>query len=251
MSPGRRENHFARQSAAYRAFRPTYPAELFDFLAAESVARERAWDCGTGNGQAAVGLAERFARVIASDASVQQIRRAVGHPRVRYCVALAEASGLGRSSVDLVTVAQAVHWFDFGPFFAEVRRVARAQGLVALWCYGLPEIDREIDRRIRTFYTDVVGPYWPRERRHVETGYRELPFPFLEIDPPRLALRAEWDLDRLVGYVGTWSTVGVFRRHTHRDPLPELADRLAAVWGPPRTRRTLRFPLHVRVGRVG
>jgi SAM-dependent methyltransferase len=243
-------NHFSAQAAEYREFRPTYPATLFDFLASVSLACERAWDCGTGSGQAALGLAERFKRVVASDASRQQIARAARHPRVHYWVALAERSGLEGSSVDVVTAAQAAHWFDFEGFYGEVRRVARPGGVLALWCYSLPEIDPAIDGPIRSFYTDVVGPYWPKERVHVEAHYRDVPFPFTEIEAPPCAMRAEWDLSRLLGYVGTWSPVKIFLRETGRDPLPPLAEALSEVWGPASRKRTLRFPLHLRVGRV-
>jgi SAM-dependent methyltransferase len=246
----RLQNHFAAQAAEYREFRPTYPPELFDFLASVSPARQRAWDCGTGNGQAALGLAERFALVVASDATRQQITRATSHRRVRYWVALAEKSGLKDCSVDLVTVAQAVHWFDLEGFYAQVRQVAHPGGILALWCYGLQRSTRRSNRSIQTFYTDVVGPYWPKERHHVEARYRDLPFPFAEIDPPHCAMDAEWDLSRLLGYVGTWSPLKIFRRETRRDPLPALADALAEVWGPARRTRTLHFPLHLRVGRV-
>jgi len=153
--------------------------------------------------------------------------------------------------VDLVTVAQAVHWFDLQGFYTEVRRVARPRAVVALWCYPLTQIDPVIDPLIVHFYSDVVGPYWPNERVHVEKAYHELPFPFEEIAVPSFWMEAEWDLGQLLGYVDTWSPVRIFRQKTGRDPLDDLAASLASVWGDPQRRRRARFPLHFRVGRIG
>lgn len=245
-----RKNHFGEQAAEYRRFRPTYPRSLFEFLADASGGRRLAWDCGTGNGQAAIALAEVFDRVVASDASLEQIRAAELHERVEYCVAPAEACPFRPSSVDLVAVAQAAHWFDLERFYAEVRRTVRPGGVVALWCYTLLEIDPAIDSRIERFYSEVVGPYWPKERAQVERCYRDLPFPFEQIPPPAASMEAEWDFAQLIGYVETWSPVRIFRRERSHDPVPELAEPLAALWGEPSRSRRVRFPLHFRIGRV-
>ena len=249
-SSGFWKNYFGGHATEYRRFRPTYPRALFEFLAGLAPARRLAWDCGTGNGQAALGLAEFFDRVVATDASREQIAQASAHPRVEYRVAGAEDSGLDGSAIDLVTVAQAVHWFDLERFYTEVRRVARPRAVVALWCYPLTQIDPAIDPLIVHFYSDVVGPYWPNERVHVEKAYRELPFPFEEVAVPSFWMEAEWDLGQLLGYVDTWSPVRIFRQKTGRDPLDDLAASLASVWGDPQRRRRARFPLHFRVGRV-
>lgn len=182
-------DHFSTHSADYRRYRPHYPRVLFEWLAQASPARSAAWDCGTGNGQAAVALGELFERIVATDPSANQLAEADLHPRVEYRNARAEASGLTTASVDLVTVAQALHWFDLGLFYPEVSRVLRPGGLVAVWCYGLLEIEPSIDRIVGHFYENVVGPYWPPQRRHIESGYRELPFPFAAVVPPPCAGR--------------------------------------------------------------
>ena len=244
------KDHFTPHAKEYSEFRPRYPADLFEFLASVSPARDSAWDCGTGNGQAAVGLAERFARVIATDASAQQIAQATSHPRVEYRVAAAESSGIGDGSVDLVTVAQALHWFDVERFNAEARRALRPRGVVAVWCYTHLEVDPEIDRMVQAFYADVVGAYWPKERVHVETGYRDLPFPFEQLETPHFAMCADWDLGHLVGYLDTWSAVRIYRQQRGRDPLAALDAELANAWGRRDRVRRLRFPLHLRVGRL-
>ncbi len=244
------KNYFAAHAGEYRRFRPTYPRRLFEVLAAWSPALRLAWDCGTGNGQAALALAERFERVVATDASREQIAQATPHPRIDYRVTPAEDSGLADSSVDLVTVAQAVHWFDLDRFYAEVRRVARPRAIIALWCYTRLEIDPAIDSLLERFYADVVGPYWPKERVHVEREYRDLPFPFDEIAPPHLVMEAEWNLAELLGYVDTWSPVRIFRAERGSDPLDELADAVAPAWGDPPRARRISFRLCFRIGRV-
>jgi SAM-dependent methyltransferase len=244
-------NHFGGHAREYHRFRPSYPAALFERLAALSPAQKLAWDCGTGNGQAAIGIAERFDRVIATDASSEQIAEAKAHPRVEYRIAAAESSGIAEASVDLVTVAQAIHWFDLDRFYAEVRRVARPRAVIAAWCYALMETEAAIDAEILRFYTDVVGPYWPKERVYVDALYRDLPFPFEEIAMPSLAMECEWSLDDVLGYVDTWSPVRIYRRQRGADPLAELAEPLARAWGPSELRRRIRFPLHFRVGRCG
>ena len=244
------QDHFTAHSAEYRRFRPTYPQALFAHLAGLAPARRSAWDCGTGNGQAAKQLAEVFDHVIATDASAEQIAQAAAHPRVEYRVSRAEASALDDASVDLVAVAQAVHWFDLEAFYAEVRRVARPRAVLALWCYELTRIDPAVDECVFRFYSDVVGPYWPKQRVHVEKGYRELPFPFAEIAIPEFAMEAEWTLGHLLGYIDTWSPVRIYRREVGRDPIDELAPKLAAAWGDPGRTRLARFPMNFRVGRV-
>jgi ubiquinone/menaquinone biosynthesis C-methylase UbiE len=135
------KDHFSSVAGNYAAFRPDYPRELFQWLASVSPARSAAWDCATGNGQAAVGLAEYFKTVIGTDASADQIANATPHPKIRYSVVPAEKSGLTAQSMDLITVAQSAHWFDLDRFYSEVRRVLRPGGCVALWCYGVIEFD--------------------------------------------------------------------------------------------------------------
>jgi SAM-dependent methyltransferase len=244
-------DHFSPVARAYAAHRPRYPEELFDWLAGVTPSRELAWDCATGSGQAAVALARRFERVVATDASAEQISAATPDARVEYRVSPAEASGLAPASVDLVTVAQALHWFDRAAFYGEVRRVLRERGLLAVWTYGASLFgDPALDAIHRRFYVDVVGPCWPAERALVETGYATIDFPFEEIEPPSFAMEAEWPLESFLGYVGTWSAVSRFRRERGLDPVAPFAAELAARWGDPATARRIRWPLAVRVGRA-
>ncbi len=199
------KDHFSRQAEQYTQYRPHYPAELFRFLAGVPARTERAWDCGTGNGQAAVELAKYFDEVIATDPSARQIEHAVEHPRVSYLVAPAEQAPLADSSVDLVTVAQALHWFDHPRFYGEVRRVLRPDGAIAAWCYALASITPEVDAVVWHLYSDLLGTYWPPERQMTMDGYATIPFPFAELPDPKIAMTAEWSLDDLLGYLGTWS----------------------------------------------
>ena len=243
-------DHFSGVAGAYAEHRPRYPDRLFEWLAEVSPGHELAWDCATGSGQAAVALAARFDRVLGTDASAAQIAAAQMHSRVEYRVAPAEASGLPDASADLVTVAQALHWFDRPPFYAEARRVLRPGGLVAAWTYGASVFDDpRADAAHRRFYSDTVGPFWPAERALVESGYRAIEFPFEEIDAPEFEMEAEWPLSSFLGYVGTWSAVTRFRRKRGYDPVAELGDELRRLWGNPETPRRIRWPLAMRVGR--
>jgi SAM-dependent methyltransferase len=243
-------DHFSTVSAAYAAFRPRYPDALFDFLAQQAPALDAAWDCGTGTGQAAVGLARHFARVIATDASEDQIAHATPHSRVSYRVAPAEASGLPDQSVDLVTAAQALHWFDRPRFWNEARRVLRPRGVIAVWTYVLCEIAPDIDTILRRFYAVTVGPFWAPERRLTEQRYRTIEFPFAEFAAPHFVIEQCLSLDEVAGYVRTWSaTRGFVRQHGH-DPVEELARELAPYWGDPQRARLARWPTAMRVGRI-
>lgn len=244
------KDHFSAQAADYARYRPHYPAELFRWLADAAPGRSLAWDCATGNGQVAAGLALHFSAVMASDASAEQLRQAPALPGVTYRVEPAERSTLGDASADLVTVGQALHWFDLERFYRETRRVLRPGGLVAAWCYNLLSCEPEVDRAVGRFYREVVGPYWPADRAKVEHGYRDLPFPFEPVAPPDLALHADWDLERLLGYLGTWSASQRYRAERGADPLQEIAEPLAAAWGSPERRRRIKWPLHFRVGTV-
>ena len=243
-------DHFSRIAPAYASCRPVYPDELFAYLATLPVQHELAWDCGAGSGQATLPLTQAFRRVLATDISAAMLASAPRHPRIEYRVAPADQSGLDAASVDLITVAQALHWMDTEPFFAEADRVLKPGGVLAVWSYGVQELgDTSLDGVLGRFYRDVVGPYWPAERRHVETGYRLLPFPYEEIDSPGFAMEAQWTLSELLGYVGTWSATQRFREALGHDPVPDLGEELAHPWGSPAGVRTVRWPLSLRVGR--
>ena len=209
-----------------------------------------AWDCATGSGQAAIGLADHFEQVEATDASAAQLAAALAHPRVRYRQAPADASGLPPRSVDLVTVAQALHWLDRPAFYAEAGRVLVPGGVVAAWCYGLVELGAGLDQLIHAFYERTVGPYWPPERALVDSAYRTIDFPFAELALPAITMEAEVTLEELGGYLGTWSAVLGYRSARGNDPVAPLLDRLRGAWGGAQRRRPARWPLALRAGRV-
>jgi SAM-dependent methyltransferase len=244
------KDHFSSRSADYAVYRPTYPASVVDYLASLCGGTELALDVGCGSGQLSVLLAARFGRVIATDASAQQVAKAEPHPRVEYRVAAAEASGLADRSVDLITAAQAAHWFDLPAFYAEARRIGKPGGVLALITYGVLEADPEINPVVQHFYKDVVGPYWPPERRHVEEGYRSFDFPFAEIAAPPLAITVHWRAADLIGYTDTWSAVRGAEKALGRSPVVAFRQSLAEAWGDLEQRRTIRFPLSFRVGRL-
>lgn len=244
------KDHFSQAASAYARYRPEYPAELFSYLASLTPRREVALDCATGSGQAAVGLADYYALVVASDGSVSQLQSAQRHPHVAYIGNLAEQPALQSHSVDLVVAAQAAHWFDHERFYPEVRRVLRSDGALALWTYGLAYVEPQIDAIVRHFYDEVIGPYWPPERRWVESAYRDLPFPLREVAAPTLQLNLQWDLDSLIGYIGTWSAVQRYTRATGQDPLSTLRAEIAPFWPSPVATKAVTWPLHLRVGRT-
>ena len=244
------QDHFSDVAAAYAAHRPTYPAALVDFLAESAPGRDLAWDAGCGSGQLSVLLADRFARVIATDASPEQIAHAAPHPNVAYACAPAEACGLPQGVADLAVAAQAAHWFDLPAYYAEVRRVGRAGALVALVTYGLVRVDHAIDHLVDRFYVDVLGSYWPPERRHVEDGYRSLAFPFQEIVTPHFEMQASWTLVDLIGYVETWSAVWALEQAEGRARLEAFRREVAHLWGKEPAVRSVRWPVALRVGRV-
>jgi ubiquinone/menaquinone biosynthesis C-methylase UbiE len=244
------KDHFSGHAAAYADSRPQYPAELFDWLATLTPSHDCAWDCGTGNGQAAVALTQHYLNVIATDASAQQIERAFPHPRVEYRTAPAERSGLDQHSIDLVTVAQAAHWFDLPAFYSEAQRVVKPGGAIVLWCYGFCRVTPEVDEILNAFYTGETDAYWPPERRLVDALYRTLPFSFTEIAAPVLHMKQNWNLSQLLAYLRTWSGVQRFIKQTGRDPIPSLEAELKRVWGSPDEFRTVSWPLHFRAGHI-
>jgi hypothetical protein len=242
------KDHFSGHAADYSRYRPVYPHALFEYLASIAPARERAWDCATGNGQAARVLAELFTEVVATDASSEQLALAPTHPRVAYRREPAEATSLEAASCDLVTVAQALHWLRWDEFYAEVRRTARPGAILAAWTYPLMRVDDRIDDILRTFHDETVGEYWPPERVLVDSGYAGIPFPFGELEAPAFEMCCEWTAAQALGYVETWSAVRRFRRARGRDPLAEVASDLEAAWG--RGPRAVRWPLTLLIGLV-
>ena len=241
---------FSAHASTYAAARPEYPDDLYRFLATLPPARDAAWDCATGNGQAARDLARYFRRVIATDASAAQIALAARLPNVEYHVATAEQSGVSDRSVQLVTVAQALHWLDHDRFYPEVRRVTAPGGVIAAWSYGACSAGPDVEPLLREFEFDTVGAYWHEGRRWVDEGYRTIPFPFPEIPAPTFRLRVRWNLRQLGLYLSSWSAVAAFRRDRGEDPVPRLLDRIAHHWGAPDAMREVHWPLALRIGRV-
>jgi SAM-dependent methyltransferase len=241
------KDHFSRQSAAYSRYRPGYPPELIGWVASQAPDRRLAVDCATGNGQAALALAARFESVIALDGSQSQLRKARRGPNIAYVAALAEQLPLRDGSVSLVAAAQAAHWFDFERFHSECRRVLVPGGVVAAWTYGKFRVDAAVDAVIDDFYDNVVGAFWPPERRYVELGYRTLPFPWREATPPEFVLETDWDLEQVLGYLASWSAVQRYVDRHGRDPLLPLRGPLESAFGATGPRR-LSWSIHVRLG---
>jgi len=242
------KDYFTQQAAGYAEFRPSYPPALFGWLASESPGHAFAWDCATGNGQAALGIAPYFDRVIATDASEAQLANAHPHPRVSYRRARAEESGLESASVDLVTVAQALHWLDHPAFFAEVRRVLRPGGVVAAWGYGLVRIAPEIDAVLEEYCYGTLHGYWAPERRFVEERYCSIAFPFRALEPPPFTLELHWTLPHLLGYLRTWSATRVYLDREGRDPVVQVEQSLAPLWPDADEERAMRWELFMRAG---
>ena len=244
------KDHFSERATLYAAYRPRYPDSLFKFLAGLTPQHRSALDCGTGNGQAALGLADHFERVIATDPSPAQIENAVPHQRIEYRAAPADSSGLPERSMDLVTAAQALHWFEPVSFFAEAQRVLVEDGAIAVWGYGDPVLDDErLQETLHSFNRELLEPYWYPERKLLLDGYRTIAFPFDEVDTPALELEMRWTLPELAGYLRTWSATARFAAERGTDPVNQVEALLAVHWGDPAARRVIRWPLALRAGR--
>jgi SAM-dependent methyltransferase len=244
----RRGDHFGVVAQGYAAYRPTYPEPLFAWLATQVPTRALAWDAGCGSGQASVALAEHFAQVVGTDLNAQQIEAATPHPRVAYRTAPAHLSGLADRSVSLVTVAQALHWFDVDAFHAEVKRVLVPGGVIAEWTYSL--MFTPGNERVGALVNDLdrlVHPWWPPERRHVDDRYAMLPFPFGSLEAPWFRMTATWTRGQLLGYLRTWSAITRCKALTGQDPLAAFESALAEAWGG-EDRVTVEWPLTLRVG---
>lgn len=241
-------DHFSGVSSGYAAFRPSYPAALFDALADIAPSCALAWDCGAGTGQASVELAHRFTAVVATDASASQIAQATVHPRVTYRVSPAHESGLADASVGLITVAQALHWFDVDAFHAEAQRVLVPHGVIAEWSYGLLDVPSAplVASMVNALDAEVKA-WWPPERRHIDDGYQQLPFPFKAVNVGNFTMEASWTAEQLLGYLGTWSAITHYREEQGSDPLVGFAERLPEAWGRV-PHHMIRWPLTLRVG---
>lgn len=244
-------DHYSSAAGQYARYRPHYPQALFAWLASVAPNRSVAWDCGTGNGQAATALAATFTHVVATDPSTAQLAHAERGTAVSYAAMTAERTALAGASVAAVTVAQALHWFDRPAFYAEVERVLMPHGVLAVWSYGLCTLDDAVlDAELRRFHGVTVGPHWPAERALVDAGYEGLQLPFAELSVPPLRMETLWTLEQFAGYVSTWSAVQRARTSTGTDPLPAFVETLRARWGGAERARRIEWPLAVRAGRV-
>jgi len=241
---------FSPIAGQYARSRPGYPAELFGYLASLVEPRRLAWDCATGNGQAARGLARHFGRVIATDVSDEQIRHAAPHPKIEFRVATSEQSGLGDASVDLVTVASALHWFDLEKFYAEARRVTRPGGVVAAWSYHIGHVEPPFDDLFRRFYIDVLFPYFGTGARLVDQKYETVTLPGKPLDPGRFSVSVRWNLDQLLAFIRSWSGTQQYTRERGEDPVGSILEELERLWGDRGKVRTVRWPLYLRVSRL-
>ncbi|HYG18254.1 MAG TPA: class I SAM-dependent methyltransferase [Ohtaekwangia sp.] len=240
---------FSGHARLYATFRPTYPEDLYQFIFSHLRQRDRAWDCATGNGQVAQFLSRHFKNVFATDISAQQLREAIPANNIRYTMGAAEQSGFEDDQFDLITVGQALHWFDRDRFYEEVNRVGRDKGLLAVWGYAMLSIGDPIDECLIDFYTHVVGPYWDGARKLVDDRYRTIEFPFEELTPPEFSIAVSWDRDRLAGYLESWSATQKYIQTNGVNPVDALIHSLEKHW-PKNTAKQVRFPVFMRLGRI-
>lgn len=242
------KDNFSKQSAGYAKYRPAYPQQLYDFIFQQVADKQIAWDCATGNGQAAKELAKVFDKVCATDISQKQIEQAVQQPNIFYSVQPAEQTNFPDNSFDLITVAQALHWFRFDNFYAEVRRVAKANSIFAGWTYSLVRISKEIDALIEDHHNNTLGSYWDDERKYVNEEYRTIPFPFKKLATPGFTISYEWTHEELEGYFNTWSALQKFITEEHYNPVGELMARIKTFWK--QGKMKINFPIHLLIGQI-
>lgn len=242
-------NRFSQQSDSYKKFRPTYPAELYNLLFSTCNSFNAAWDCGTGNGQVALQLAPKFEKVFASDISEKQLANAERRPNIEYLNFRAEQSPFEEASIDLITVGQAIHWFDIPLFLEEARRVLKPEGVLAFWGYGLLRVSPDIDELIDHFYSEVVGPHWDFERQHVDSGYQTIKFDWQEIETPLdLNIQANWNLIQFEGFFNSWSAVQNYKENYNGiNPVNSFIDRVRPLWN--ESLKTIEFPIFLRMGK--
>ncbi|HEV7781080.1 MAG TPA: class I SAM-dependent methyltransferase [Chitinophagaceae bacterium] len=248
------KDNFSQQASLYAKYRPAYPPELFDFILGPIESKQSAWDCATGNGQTAKELAKHFNKVCATDISQKQLDNAGQARNIVYSLQPAEGTNFKDDQFDLVTVSQALHWFDFEKFYAEVKRVTRHGGWIAAWMYGLLSISPEIDELIHHYHFTTLGDHWDPERKYVDDNYAGIPFPFEPIKTPVFAIRYEWTIEELEGYFGTWSALQKFIAANGFSPVADLMKKIRPYWsktlGEITEKRNVVFPLHLRMGAV-
>lgn len=239
-------NEFSRQARSYAQFRPRYPKELYDFLLSLVPGKSKGWDCATGNGQVASTLSAYFEKIIATDISSEQLKNAFPAPNVEYRIEPAEKVSFGNEEFDLVTVGQAIHWFDFEKFYAEVTRVLKPGGVIAAFGYARSHISPEIDRIVLHLYNGILQGYWDERRQYVEDQYRTIPFPFTEIAAPPFSVQYDWTADDFLGFLETWSAVQNFIEEKRQNPLRMIEEDLRKEWN---AISRVTFPVFARVGK--
>ena len=244
------KDHFSGHSIDYSKYRPTYPAELFEFIIKHVSTLQTAWDCGTGNGQAAVMLANYFDKVIATDASQEQINNAIHHNKVEYKVCVAGKTPIRTRSIDLITAAQALHWFSYLDFFKVVKRVAKHGATIAIWGYEVCTVNQEIDIIFNRLYKDILGNYWPPERKLVEKKYSTIPFSFENVIENEFFIEKNWNLTDYCNFLKTWSAYQQYRKEHIKDPLGFVMDSLENAWGKKDESRIVKFPVFLKIGFV-
>jgi SAM-dependent methyltransferase len=244
-----KKDYFSQQSAAYAAFRPTYPPALYESILRHVKGRSCAWDCGTGNGQVARHLAAHFESVYATDISPQQLMHAYRAKNIFYSQVPAEKTEFPDQQFDLITVAQALHWFDLPQFYREVRRTARTGGLLAVWGYGLLTIDGAADNVFRDFYHKKIASYWDPARKLVDTHYRDIPFPFETIESPDFFIQEDWTIERFAGYISSWSATQKYIQVHGETPVEEFRKALQTMWKRYEPKRVT-FPIFMRLGKI-
>lgn len=240
---------FSSYAHDYARYRPRYPEDMFAHIYKQLTSFNLAWDCGTGNGQSAVELAKHFKQVYATDISLEQLQQAMPAINVTYAKEPAEHTTLADNSVDLITVSQALHWFDFSAFYTEVNRVASADAIIAAWTYNLLQVDEKIDPLIKEFYFKTLGNYWDAERDYVDRGYANLPFPYTDSANRDFYIEITWSLKEMAGYISTWSGLRKFITRNNLNPLDELIGNIQKYW-PGNESKKIRFPLHIKTGKV-
>ncbi len=245
------QDRFTKLAEEYARYRPGYPDQLAEYLASLTKGHRLAWDCATGNGQMAVNLSPRFTRVLATDISPGQVAHARERGNILYALARAERTPLAADSVDLITVAQAIHWFDLDVFYREVARVLQTGGILSAWGYGQPEISPEVDEISAHYFNDILGPYLPARIKMVTQQYRSLPFPFQEITPPQFTMQTRWTLDHLLGMLASLSPVLSYQKDHGSHPVEQVYEALREAWGPPAESRRVRWGMFFKIGRKG
>jgi len=243
------KDNFSTVAAQYAKFRPTYPEAMLEYICSLVKEKDRLWDCGTGSGQMAVQLSPYFREVYATDISANQLENATRRKNIHYSLQPAESTNFPAQHFDMITVAQALHWFNFEKFYTEVRRTLKPDGVLVASVYNLVRTGSDTDPVLDHFYQNIVGPYWDAERRHIDHNYSTIPFPFREIQAPQFFIEQEWTLQHFAGYLGTWSAIRHFKEKNNYDPVPALIAEMTPLW-PAEATRTVRFPVTLRIGRL-